>query len=113
MTQYLTEDGVRGTFEVLAKVGTGSRLVFTYVRRDFLDGTAMYGAERLYRRFAVKERLWRFGMAPGEVATVLAEYGWRELEQLGASEFTTRYVQPTGRAAPVSECERSVYAEEL
>ena len=38
VTQYLTEDGVRRTLEGLRAAAPGSRLVFTYVRRDFIDG---------------------------------------------------------------------------
>ena len=39
VTQYLTEGGVRRTLEGLRAAAPGSRLVFTYVRRDFIDGT--------------------------------------------------------------------------
>ncbi|MGK4002168.1 SAM-dependent methyltransferase [Sorangium sp. So ce1036] len=111
VTQYLTERGVRETFRFLAGAAAGSRLVFTYVRKDFLDGENFYGAENAYQRFKVKEKVWRFGMAPAAVPTLLAEYGWTELEQMGPREFTERYIEPTGRALLVSEIERSVHAE--
>jgi methyltransferase (TIGR00027 family) len=110
VTQYLTEDAVRGTFRFLAKAAGGSRLVFTFVRQDFLDGRQMYGAEAAYRDFVTKSGLWRFGMEPDEVAEFLAGYGWRQLEQLGSAEFRTRYVWPSGRRLPVSEIERTVHA---
>src|SRR5512145_591525 len=35
VTQYLSEAGVRKTFDFLANAGAGSQLVFTYVRKDF------------------------------------------------------------------------------
>ncbi|AGP35410.1 SAM-dependent methyltransferase [Sorangium cellulosum] len=111
VTQYLTERGVRETFRFLARAAAGSRLAFTYVRRDFLDGENFYGAEGAYERFKVKEKVWRFGMDPATVPAFLAEYGWTELEQMGPREFIERYVQPTGRALLVSEIERSVHAE--
>ncbi|MQA08592.1 MAG: SAM-dependent methyltransferase [Pseudonocardiaceae bacterium] len=111
VTQYLTEESVRKAFDFLGKAPTGSRLVFTYVRKDFIDGTASYGAEAAYQKFVVKQRLWLFGMAPERVAAFLAEYSWQEVEQAGADEFGARYVRPTGRVAPVSEGERAVYAE--
>lgn len=38
VTQYLTEQGVRATFDRLAKAARGSRLAFTYVRKGFLTG---------------------------------------------------------------------------
>jgi methyltransferase (TIGR00027 family) len=113
VTQYLTESAVRQTFDVLATVATGSRLLFTYVRADFLDGSNRYGSDVLYQRFVVKEPLWHFGMSPEEVGALLAEYGWRELEQVGAVEFTARYVRPTGRTTPMSELEHAVLAEKV
>ncbi|GAA4997047.1 SAM-dependent methyltransferase [Actinopolymorpha pittospori] len=113
VTQYLTDEGVRATFGALAKAASGSRLVFTYVRKDFLEGRCFYGAERAYQDFKIKRKLWRFGLTPEEVGSVLAEYGWTELEQMGAAEFDACYVKPTGRALSVSEIERSVHAEKL
>jgi methyltransferase (TIGR00027 family) len=111
VTQYLTADGVRRTMDFLSGAAAGSGLVFTYIPQDFIDGTRLYGAENLYRRFRGKDPLWRFGIAPGKVAEMLAEYGWREVEQLGRDEFLARYVTPTGRGLAVSDLERSVYAD--
>jgi methyltransferase (TIGR00027 family) len=111
VTQYLTEGAVRATFGFLAKAPSGSRLVFTYVRQDFLDGVNLYGAAPTYKRFRLRQQLWQFGLAPERVAPFLAEYGWNEVEQAGAEEYTRRYVAPSGRALPISELERSVYAE--
>ncbi|WP_405954915.1 SAM-dependent methyltransferase [Streptomyces phaeochromogenes] len=113
VTQYLTEDGVRKTFDFLATAHPGSGLVFTHLRKDFLDGTAFYGAEALHQQYKVKRRLWHFGLNPEHIAAFLAEYGWRDVEQPSPQEFTTRYVQPAGRNLPVSEVERSVYAEKI
>jgi methyltransferase (TIGR00027 family) len=113
VTQYLTEAGVRKTFDFLAAAAPGSRLVFTYVRKDFLDGTALYGGESAYQEFVVKRQLWHFGMDPDQVAEFLADYGWRETEQMGPQEFAHRYITPSGRALPVSEIERSVCASKI
>ncbi|MGW7532216.1 SAM-dependent methyltransferase [Amycolatopsis sp. NPDC054798] len=110
VTQYLTEDGVRRTFDFLATAPAGSHLVFTYVRKDFLDGAALYGAEAAYAEFVKKRQLWRFGMVPDHVEAFLAEYGWHEREQAGPEEFRSRYLEPGGRVMPVSEIERSVHA---
>jgi methyltransferase (TIGR00027 family) len=113
VTQYLTEEAVRKTFDFLAKAASGSRLVFTYIRQDFMDGVNLYGAATTYQRFRVKQQLWHFGMFPEQVAAFLDAYGWREMEQMGGQDFAARYVRPSGREMPVSEVERSVYAEKL
>ncbi|HME16309.1 MAG TPA: SAM-dependent methyltransferase [Mycobacterium sp.] len=111
VTQYLTADAVHATLESLRPAATGSRLVFTYVRRDFIDGVNFYGAEQLYRRFRQRQQLWRFGLQPEEVAAFLDGYGWRLAEQLGPEEIVQRYVEPTGRDLTASQVEWSAYAE--
>jgi len=109
VTQYLTEDAVRATFDFLAQAPAGSELVFTFVRKDFLDGTAMFGGEAAYREFVLKRHMWKFGLLPDEVPDFVGPYGWAETEQLGPQEFTERYLEPSGRALPVSEIERTVH----
>jgi methyltransferase (TIGR00027 family) len=110
VTQYLTESAVRHTLTWLEKAAMGSRLVFTYVRRDFLDGTNLYQAAGAYHDFVQRHRVWHFGLTPDQVAPLLADYGWTEDEQVGTAEYQHRYLEPTGRQLPVSEIERFVAA---
>lgn len=112
VTQYLTETGLRSTFDFLAKAERGSLLVFTYVRRDFLDGRVMYGMEKLYKKY-VKDKLWIFGMDPEEWPVFLEGYGWRVVEHLGSEELAERYVRPTGRELATTPVERIIYAEKV
>lgn len=73
VTQYLTETSVRQTFAYLAKAPMGGRPVFTYVQKAFLDGTSRFGLSAHSQVVRIKEQLWRFGLAPDQVATFLAE----------------------------------------
>jgi methyltransferase (TIGR00027 family) len=111
VTQFLTEDGVRRTLEGLRAAAPGSRLVFTYVRRDFIDGTNRYGTRTLYRSVRQRRQLWHFGLQPDEVAGFIADYGWRLVEQAGPDDLVRRYVAPTGRKLEASQLEWSAYAE--
>lgn len=111
VTQYLTEDGVRRTLRHLSRAAAGSRLIFTYVRKDFLDSTRSYDAERAYHEYVIKHRIWHFGMNPDDVGPLLREYGWTEREQVSGADYLTRYLQPTGREMPVSPVERFVSAD--
>jgi methyltransferase (TIGR00027 family) len=113
VTQYLTETGIRTTFDFLAKAAPGSRLAFTYVRKDFLDGQAMYGQEHLYQQYLVKDKIWRFGMDPEGVAGFLEPYGWRVVEHPSYEELAERYIKPTGLALASTPVERMVYAVKL
>jgi len=111
VTQYLTADAVHATLESLRPAASGSRLLFTYVRRDFIEGINFYGAKQLYRRFRQRRQLWQFGLQPEEVAAFLDGHGWRLVEQLGPEEIVRRYVEPTGRDLTASQVEWSAYAE--
>jgi len=113
VTQYLTEDAVRATLAALQSAPTGSRLAFTYVRRDFIDGTNMYDAAILYKRFRQRQQVWLFGLDPEAVSDFVAEYGWRLVEQAGPNYFLSHYIRPTGRNLGASQLEWSAYAEKV
>ncbi len=113
VTQYLTEAGIRATFEFLAKAAAGSRLVFTYTPKDFIDGEVFYGQEYLYKRMLLKDKIWLFGLDPEKVDDFLAEYGWHVLEHIDYDELDERYVKPTGRDLQSMAIERMVYAEQV
>lgn len=110
VTQYLTEQGVRATFDYLAQAASGSRLAFTYVRKDFLDGEALSGWTRGYEQF-VASKLWKFGMSPATCAEFVARYGWRVVEDVSYEDLAKRYIEPTGRRLSSTPVERMVYAE--
>lgn len=112
VTQYLTEKGVRATFDWLAKAAPGSRLVFTYVRKDFLDGKNFYGWESGYRQF-VASKVWLYGMEPENCPDFLKDYGWRVIEDIGYDKLADRYIVPTGRPLASTPVERMVYAERV
>jgi methyltransferase (TIGR00027 family) len=109
VTQYLTEPGVRATFDWLAKAAPGSRLILTYVRKNFLDGKALYGWESGYRRF-VASKVWLFGMEPEDCLSLLREYGWQVIEDVGYDELADKYIGPTGRQLRSTPVERIVHA---
>lgn len=113
VTMYLTEAGVRRTLADLAQAPLGSRLVFTYVQKDFLDGTVRFGLSARSSLFKVRDQLWRFGLKPDQVRAYLAEYGWREVEQMGSQEASIWYPTPSGRTLQASDIERTVYAEKM
>ena len=112
VTQYLTEKGIRTTFNFLAKAVQGSRIAFTYLRKDFLDGRALYGWEKNYKRY-VTTKIWIFGMEPESWPDFLKEYGWSVIEDVGYDELAENYVEPTGRKLASTPIERLVYAEKL
>ena len=112
VSQFLTEIGIQTTFNFLSKATQGSRLVFTYILRDFLDGDNLYGQEKSYEQF-VEKGIWIFGLHPKDVSRFLESYGWRILEHHSYDELAEKYVEPTGRKLPALPIERMVLAEKI
>jgi methyltransferase (TIGR00027 family) len=113
VSQYLTEAAVRRTFEFFSQAPAGSRLAFTYIRKDFIEGKNLYRSEKFYKQNIIKNNIWLFGFEPEEVDNFLSEYGWQPLEHLGYDQLAERYMKPTGRELPSMMIERMVYATKL
>jgi methyltransferase (TIGR00027 family) len=109
VTQYLSEAGFEATFGFLAGAAPGSRLIFTYTPRDFIDGAQLYGQPHLRKKMLGRNPLWHFGLDPDEVDGVLARFGWRTVEHLGYDELDERYVKPAGRELGWMAIERIVH----
>jgi methyltransferase (TIGR00027 family) len=109
VTQYLTEDAVRTTLAAVQAAPAGSRLVFTYVREDFIDGRNMYDAAVLYKRFRQRRQVWKFGLDPDDVAAFVEAYDWQLVEQAGPDYYLQNYIQPAGRDLAASDLEWTAY----
>lgn len=101
---------MRQTFDFLAQAPAGSQLAFTYVRKDFIEGKNLYGAEKFQEQMVLKDKVWHFGFAPEEMADFLNEYGWDLLEDVGYDELGERYIKPGGRNLASTPIERLAYA---
>lgn len=64
------------------KATPGDRLVFTYIRIDFIDSRTLYGQEVAYQK-VVNEPIWLFGLDPAGVANFLRESGCRLVKHAG------------------------------
>lgn len=105
VTQYLDEDALRATFEFLSGAAPGSRVIFTYVRGEFLDGSEDFGLAWLRKRVLGKNPLWLFGMELDAVAGVVEPYGFRVLSNTGSAEIGARYVDGHSRSFALTDIE--------
>ena len=112
VSQFLTNAGIQTTFDFLSKARKGSRLIFTYILKDFLMGDNYYGQEQTFQ-LAVEKGYWAFGLHPAEVSSFLKKYGWKIREHLDYEELAEKYVRPTGRNLSALPIERIVLAEKL
>ena len=113
VTQYLTPQSIENTFAYLAQAAPGSRLTFTYILKDFLDGTEMYNQQTVYKQYVDKNQTWRFGLHPQDIPAFLNQYGWQLIEDIGNDDMAEKYVKPTHRQLGIMAIERMVYAEKV
>ena len=112
VTQYITAEAVDATFRYVSRAAaTGSEIVFTYIRRGIVDGSARSAADQ--KLVSVLQRVgmpWVFGLDPTELAQYLAERGLKLIKDGGASDYQARYLDPIGRKMNVFEGERIALA---
>jgi methyltransferase (TIGR00027 family) len=99
VTHYLGEAAVDATLRALADTSAhDSRVVFTYLHRGLLDGTAEFeGARASVEQVAGDGEPWIWGMEPERMPAYLAERGLQLLEDVGAEEYRVRYWGERGR----------------
>jgi len=113
VTQYISKEAVDNTIKYVAQASTGSRIVFTYVLRSFIDGSYIPdGLNSLYK-FTLKKKnpLWFCGFDPAEMHEYLSKFSLYLIEDVGHEEYLERYIKPKGRDLTVFEIERTVLAE--
>jgi methyltransferase (TIGR00027 family) len=112
VTQYLEEKSVRRMFDFLSHAQKGSKIVFTYVLKDFIEGQRMYDMEFFYKR-EVLTKTWIFGLDPDKWPQFLEEYGWRIIKDIGGADLAEKYVKSTGRKFASTPIERMIFAEKI
>jgi methyltransferase (TIGR00027 family) len=113
VTQYIKAESVDSTFQYISRaVGVGGRVVFTYVNRGLIDGSVqMDGARRLMSEVERQGEPWVFGIQPSGLNQYLAERGLSLIEDVGADDYRTRYLDPVGRKMNLFEGERVAMAK--
>ena len=91
---YLTGEAVDRTLRsIRALSAPGSRLVFTYIHRGLLDGTADFGNRgRVDASLMKSGEPWKFGIHPDGIRGFLLERGFSLLSDTGSREYRSRYV---------------------
>jgi methyltransferase (TIGR00027 family) len=112
VTQYLTAEAVDRMFRsICAVAAAGSEIVFTYIHRGVIDGTACSKEEQKVVSYANQSGTpWIFGLDPSELAEYLAQRGLKLIEEFWAPDFRMHYLNPRGRKMTIFEGERVVLA---
>lgn len=93
VTNYLTEGAVDSTFRSLRAIFPRCLVLFTYIDKAVLAGSASF-----YRTSSVQQRLkkvgerWTFGFDPRTLPAYLDSRGFHLLEDVGSVQYRTAYL---------------------
>jgi methyltransferase (TIGR00027 family) len=91
VSHYLDSASVDATMRFAGSCAAGSGIVFTYVHRGLLDGSARFSVGANVSRLLEKAgEPWKFGLYPEELQTYLRDRGLELVEDLGAVEYGAR-----------------------
>ncbi|MFH1383113.1 MAG: class I SAM-dependent methyltransferase [Chloroflexota bacterium] len=113
VTQYIPKKAIDNTLKYVARAPAGSKIVFTYVLENFINGNYVPdGLNILYKTMLNKKNpLWLSGFNPAEMNEYLSKLSLSIIEDIGRKEFMERYIKPRGRDLAVMDIERTVLAE--
>jgi methyltransferase (TIGR00027 family) len=113
VTNYLNADSVSAVFDLVARIGgPGSRIIFTYVHADVLDGGFdAPGLEALFARLAASGERWTFGFHPDRLGDYVARHGLRLMADLGAADYRSLIMGERSRGLVGYEFYRVAVAE--
>ena len=112
VTHYLPADTIDAVFRYVGRSAAGSQLVFTYIHRGMLDGSARFaGADNTLATVRRAGEPYTFGFDPAELPQYLAARNLSLVEDVGADTYRLRYLTPRGRGGePLSEYQRAALA---
>jgi methyltransferase (TIGR00027 family) len=112
VTQYLTEEANDSTMKYLAKAASGSKIVFSYVLKDFINGVNIHdGIKNIYKMMVTKNKIFIYGLDPEEIGNYLSKYSLSLIEDVGPEVYKERYKALEKLGLDIFEEERIVLAE--
>ena len=109
VTQYITKEAIESTLSYISQSKEGSRVVFTYVLKEYIDNPgSVPELEALYKQ---TKKIWISGMDPSTMEDYLEKFGLKLLQDAGAEYYKEKYLKPLNREMNVMKIERIVFAE--
>jgi len=112
VTQYISKEANDSTLKYVAQAAPGSKIVFTYIIKSFIEGKNIHdGIKVMYKWMVKKYKLFIFGLDPTDMGDYLSKYSLSLIEDIGAEEMEERYMKLVDLDLPVFEIERMALAE--
>jgi len=93
VTQYIPKEAIDNTLKYIGKAAPGSKLVFSYVIKSFIDGRySNDGIKRLSKQLLKKNNpLFITGFDPADMKDYLSKYSLILIEDIDSVEMQKRY----------------------
>jgi methyltransferase (TIGR00027 family) len=93
VTQYISKEANDSTFKYIGQAAPGSKLVFSYILKSFIDGKYVHdGIKILAKKFLKKNNpLFIFGYNPADMKNYLTKYSLTLIEDIDSVEMQERY----------------------
>ena len=113
VTQYISKEANDSTLKYVAQASPGSKIVFTYVLKSFIEGKNIHdGIKVMYKYMRKKNNpLWIYGLDPSDMGDYLSKYSLSLIEDIGSEEMEERYMKLVDLDLKVFEIERIALAE--
>ena len=113
VTQYISKEANDNTLKYVAQAAPGSKIVFSYILKSFIDGKNIHdGIKVMYKYMRKKNNpLWIYGLDPTDIGNYLSKYSLSLIEDVGSEEVQERYMKLVNLDLKVFEIERIALAE--
>jgi len=112
VTQYISKEANDSTLKHVAQAAPGSKIVFTYVLKSFIDGKNIHdGIKVMYKYMVKKYKLFIYGLDPNDIGDYLSKYSLSLIEDIGSEEMEERYMKLVDLDLSIFEIERMALAE--
>jgi methyltransferase (TIGR00027 family) len=113
VTQYISKEANDKTMKYVAQAAPGSKIVFTYVLKSFIEGKDLKGAteKSMYKWLVKGFKLFKYGLDPAEMRDYLSEYHLSLIEDIGSGEMKELYLKKINLGLDIFEIERIALAE--
>ncbi len=112
VTQYISKEANDNTMKYVAQAASGSKIVFTYILKSFIEGKNIHkGIKTMYKLVVKRYKLWIYGLDPAKMRKYLSKYNLSLIEDIGSREMKERYMKKVNLGLDVFEMERIALAE--
>jgi len=112
VTQYISKQAVANVLNFVKSFKSGSRMVFTYIKKDIIERKSLSKIDQKVLSFTDKIGTpWIFGINHRQIEKYLKEKGYKLIEDVGAEEYKEKYPFSKKRNLNIYYGERVAYAE--